>query len=154
MGLNNNKSIHKISFMKMLDNGHVLVKKKEYEKGILWYDKVIKIYPKWAGPYLHKGIALLKLSRYYEAICCFDKSLKTRTKLGCPIQVGTQYNKGRALYHLARYNEALCCYDKAYAGLLIGSPLKSLNSKGLASRIFILKAKTSVLKKLKAGKRK
>jgi len=140
MGSNNNQSIHKISFMKMLDNGHVLVKKKEYGKGILWYDKVIKIYPKWAGPYLHKGITLLKLSRYYEAICCFDKSLKTGTK--------------RALYHLARYNEALCCYDKAYEGLLIGFPLKSLNSKGLASRIFILKAKTSVLKKLKAGKRK
>jgi tetratricopeptide (TPR) repeat protein len=55
----------------------------------------------------NKGLALLYLGKYNEAIECYDKALEIDPKY-----VSALRNKGLALYYLGKYNEAIECYDK------------------------------------------
>ena len=135
-------------YEKMIEKGLKLHKKKNYEQEIQCYNKIIKIQPNWAGAYYRKGIALLKILKFSDAVFWFDKSLGVSKTRSCPIAVGTLYSKGRALSHLGRYGDALFCYDKALDGLTIGHPTKRFLSGTIDSINFILTEKIRVLTKL------
>ena len=60
--------------------------------------------PEWGN----KGVSLNSLSRYEEAIQCFDKSLELDPRFGAAWN-----NKGNSLGSLGRHEEAIHCYDKA-----------------------------------------
>lgn len=72
-----------------------------------------------------KGVKLIELGKYKEAIECFDKAISENSS-----DYRALINKGQALYALCSYEEALKCYDKAL--LLKPSDGKALYNKGLA----------------------
>jgi tetratricopeptide (TPR) repeat protein len=55
-----------------------------------------------------KGVALLNLGNYEEAIKCYDKAIEIE-----PNNAEAWNNKGIVLGRLSKYEEAIACYDKA-----------------------------------------
>jgi len=93
----------------------------DYEKQIKLEFKLIKSFitevsqkeyfklAEWNAAYWNrKGLAFFNLSRYSEALQCFDKAIQLE-----PNNAVYWYNKGGTLDNLSRDNEALQCYDKA-----------------------------------------
>lgn len=72
----------------------------------------------------NKGGSFDALSRYEEAIECFDKAIAID-----PLNATLWNNKGNALDKLGRHEDAIGCYDKA---LTIYSLAGTWNNKGLA----------------------
>lgn len=56
----------------------------------------------------NKGISLINLSKYEQAITCFDKAINIDTK-----NDGAWDNKGNALRFMSRHMEAMDCYNNA-----------------------------------------
>ena len=79
----------------------------EHKEAIEFYDKALKIIEN-AETYLNKGISLVELEKYDDAVTCYDKAstLDTNDSL-------IWYNRGVALTQLEKYDEALSSYDKA-----------------------------------------
>jgi tetratricopeptide (TPR) repeat protein len=92
----------------LLLKGNEYYYKKDHEKALECYNKVLEIDPNLANAWGNKGIALGELERYNEAIECYNKVLEIDPK-----DDRAWYNKGLALRNLKKYNEAIECYDKA-----------------------------------------
>jgi len=73
----------------------------------------------------NKGISLVWLERYKEAIECYDKALKVK-----PDDYESLRNKGIALFWLEKYEEAIKCYDRALK--IKPDDYDSLRNKGIA----------------------
>ena len=56
----------------------------------------------------NKGISLRNISRYQEAIDCYDRAIKID-----PMNAGAWSNKGVALDGIGKFQEAIDCYEKA-----------------------------------------
>jgi len=93
----------------------------DYEKQINLEFKLIKSFitgvsqkeyfklAEWNAEYWNKkGIVLRKLSRYEEALQCFEKAIHLE-----PNNADFWGNNGDALIYLSRYEEALQCFEKA-----------------------------------------
>jgi tetratricopeptide (TPR) repeat protein len=101
--------------------------KREYEKAIECYDKVLEIDPKYAYAWNNKCLALDNLGKHNEAIKCYDKVLEIDPK-----DAYAWNNKGNALYNLGKHNEAIECYDKVLE-------IDPKDDKALANRNLALK---------------
>ncbi len=79
----------------------------EHKEAIEFYDKALKII-ETGEIYLNKGISLVELEKYEEAVACYDRAsiLDTNDSL-------IWYNRGVALTQLEKYDDALLSYDKA-----------------------------------------
>jgi tetratricopeptide (TPR) repeat protein len=76
-------------------------------KAYILYLDVHFVYP--VQPVLKlKGVALLNLGNYEEAIKCYDKAIEIE-----PNNAEAWNNKGIVLGRLSNYEEAIACYDKA-----------------------------------------
>ena len=79
-----------------------------YREALLFFEKALKIDPKYAPAWNNKGAALYNLGRYEEAITCYEKALEID-----PNYTQAWNNKGVALNGLGRYEEAITCCDRA-----------------------------------------
>jgi tetratricopeptide (TPR) repeat protein len=92
-----------------------------------------------AGFWSNKGASLYGLSRYEEAIGCFDKALEIQ-----PRNAGAWSNKGIALAALRQHEQAIGCFDQAltidprdaYAWSNKGNVLQALRRHEEAIRCF------------------
>ena len=98
--------------------------KREYEKSIQTLNKIIND-PNYVYALNNKGVSLADLSKFNEAIECYDKALEINPKL-----VESWYNKGNALKGLNKFNEAIECYDKALE--INPQKVDALSDKGFA----------------------
>src|SRR3989338_5327048 len=78
------------------------------QEALTFFDKALKIDPRYASAWNNKGVALNNLGRYEEAITCYDKALGLDPKY-----TSAWNNKGLALYNLGRYKEAIERYQEA-----------------------------------------
>ena len=102
----------------------------EYEKAIEVYDLIIDTLinePDSAEIYKIKGLALINLNRFEEAIECYDKSLKIN-----PNDFKAWNNKAFSLHNLNRLDEAIKYYDKSLK--INPNYISTLNNKAFALR--------------------
>ena len=87
------------------------------------FDDAIERNPKDATAWYNKGVALVNLGKYFEAINCFGKATAINPK-----DAATLYNKGVVLFTLGKYPEAIKYYDKSLK--LNPEYTDALNNKG------------------------
>lgn len=80
----------------------------DYEKAIRFYDKVLRIYPKYIEALNGKGICFYYLHKYDKAIDCFDTILEIDSN-----NSSVWRSKGDCLKNLYKYDEAIDCYNNA-----------------------------------------
>jgi tetratricopeptide (TPR) repeat protein len=75
---------------------------------VMNYEVAIKDDPSFIDPWNNKGVALVYLSRYEDAIKCFDQaiSLDNNNEI-------VWSNKGTALFRMSRTKEAFDCFNKS-----------------------------------------
>ena len=99
----------KASPVHFFDKGNICVNKGEFKKAIFWFDKCLKVDPKYFLAYINKGSALLMQKRYDEAIVCCDKAIEINNG-----SAAAYTNKAIALNNLkGKSNDAIVCCDKA-----------------------------------------
>ena len=74
---------------------------------LVFCEKVLKINPTYAEAWDNKGIDLLSLRQYEQAVCCFDEALKIE-----PDNTSILVRKGVALEKLGKYEEAIHCFEQ------------------------------------------
>lgn len=89
-----------------LNRGRFKAASKKYEEAIKYYDKAIKLNPKYAEAYNEKGNALLILGKVDEAIKCFTKATEINEKY-----ITAWKGKEAALLMQNKQDEALRCCD-------------------------------------------
>lgn len=102
-----------------------LTTKKEYEKIIIYFDKIITLNPNYSNAYNGKGYSLNKLNKYDQAIHYFNISLQLNPNLNDAL-----YNKGISLFKLSKYSEAIECFNRLSnddATFQIGHCLRALS---------------------------
>jgi tetratricopeptide (TPR) repeat protein len=88
-------SKNELSLKEIILKGNEHSYNKEYRQAIEYYDKALKIDPKYALALNNKGLALDKLGKYNEAIQSYDKALEIDPKYALALN-----NKGLALNKL------------------------------------------------------
>jgi tetratricopeptide (TPR) repeat protein len=78
------------------------LKSKDPEKALKSLDMALKIDKKYLPALNNKGVALLQLEKYSEAVECFDKVIKQN-----PADNLAWYNKGYALFCQKNYTESI-----------------------------------------------
>jgi superkiller protein 3 len=86
----------------LIEKGNALFKLGSNEEAIAYYDKALKIKPKYHHAWDKKGHALRNLNKFEEAIACCEKVIKIK-----PDFYFAWHNKGNVLGELERYDEAL-----------------------------------------------
>jgi tetratricopeptide (TPR) repeat protein len=76
---------------------------------VKYYSRALKLDPSYEPGWILKAAALIQLTRFAEAIVCYDHVLET-----CP-NATTWFKKGICCHHLKRSEEAISCFDKALA---------------------------------------
>ena len=84
-----------------------LLESEESRRKLCQYSRSSPAYVKLGRAYNNKGITLLNLERFEEALECFNSAIETD-----PLRISYYTNKGVALDELLRYDEALVCFDK------------------------------------------
>ena len=79
----------------------------EHKEAIEFYDKALKIV-EIGEIYLNKGISLVELERFEDAVTCYDKAATIDTNDSL-----IWYNRGVALTELEKYDDAILSYEKA-----------------------------------------
>ena len=79
----------------------------EHKEAIEFYNKALKII-ETSEIYLNKGISLVELEKYEDAVTCYDKAATIDTNDSL-----IWYNRGVALTQLERFDDAISSYDKA-----------------------------------------
>ncbi len=92
----------------LLNEGGLLLSKKQYYEALQNYNKILEMNPKNEVALLGKGFALEYLERYEEALNAFNKALEIN-----PEDETTLLRKESVLEHLERYEEALDTSNKA-----------------------------------------
>ncbi len=105
--------------------GVTKIQQGDFETGVSFIRKALRVKPNAAQAFYNLGMALEKLGRYDEAVISFDKALKLKRNY-----VEALNNRGGALRALNRHEEALASYDQA----LMVNPdyAEALNNRGLA----------------------
>ena len=80
----------------------------EHKEAIEFYDKALKIV-ETSEIYLNKGISLVELERYEDAVASYDKAAASIDANDSLIW----YNRGVALTQMERYDDAILSYEKA-----------------------------------------
>ena len=78
----------------------------EHKEAIEFYDKALKII-ETGEIYLNKGISLVELEKYDDAILSYEKAIEISPGYG-----DAWYNKGELLKHTGLEDEASVCFDK------------------------------------------
>ena len=79
----------------------------EHKESIEFYDKALKII-ETSETYLNKGISLVELEKYNDAVACYDKAVIINASDSL-----IWYNRGVALTQLEKYDDELLSYEKA-----------------------------------------
>ena len=79
----------------------------ENKEAIEFYDKALKII-ETGEIYLNKGISLVELEKYEDAVTCYDKAATIDANDSL-----IWYNRGVALTQLEKYDDAILSYEKA-----------------------------------------
>ena len=74
----------------------------EIEKSLVFFDKALKTDENYSPAWNNKGIALLSLEKYFEALDCFEHVMALN-----PMDSMVIYNKGYVLLMLERYQESV-----------------------------------------------
>lgn len=88
--------------------GNYLLKIKNYEKSIVYFDKAIKLRCISHSAWSNKGKALYALSRFEESMACFNEAIKIS-----PEDWRAWNNIGNVFLKLSKDKEALNAYDKS-----------------------------------------
>ena len=91
------------------DKGDELNQQRRYEEALPYFDRALKISPRFCLAYVNKGIALKNLGRLDEAITCYDTIIGEVN----PRYKKAWHNKAVALWTKGEINEARACVDKA-----------------------------------------
>ncbi len=81
---------------------------REFKKELDYLEQAVDKYPKDSELWNYMGVALINLSRYEEAINCFEKCIMLNANNSL-----AWANKGVAFEKLSRYSEAMKNYDNA-----------------------------------------
>ena len=81
----------------LFEQGNRFLRKKRYEKAILYYDAAIKKYSKFAQAWYNKGVVLGMISNFDQALECFNKAINLK-----PNYVTAWINKGAVLGELGK----------------------------------------------------
>ena len=92
----------------LLNKAQVLHDLGEYEKAIVYYDRVIKLDSEYVVPQVNKATALNMLGRYEKAIECCNQVIKIDSECA-----DAWYVKGHSLGRLGMYEDEIKCYIKA-----------------------------------------
>ncbi|MGP8024422.1 MAG: tetratricopeptide repeat protein [Methanobacterium sp.] len=84
-----------------------LIEKNKFSKAIECLNKVIKLDPEDYAAWTFKGIALMYLENYHEAIIAFNKSLEIS------LNARPWHYKGLCFFKLGDFEKAFKAYDKA-----------------------------------------
>ena len=79
----------------------------EHKEAIEFFDKALKII-ETGEIYLNKGISLVELEKYDDAVTCYDKAATIDANDSL-----IWYNRGVALTQLEKYEDAILSYEKA-----------------------------------------
>ena len=109
------------------DIGQALHRIERFEEAVGWYDRAISARPTDALPMFNKGLSLLEMKRFEEAITCFDYVRTDNWR--------AYFEKGLCLVELGRFEEAietlrygLALYPSYQFGLV--NMARSLNGLG------------------------
>ncbi|BAY98870.1 TPR repeat-containing protein [Tolypothrix tenuis PCC 7101] len=91
----------------LINLGSLHLAGQDYKEAMDTYEKALEIKPDDRYALNLRGIALLNLGRYEEAVASYNKGLKIQ-----PDQYAW-YFRGNALRNLGHYEEAIASYDKA-----------------------------------------
>ena len=91
----------------LVNEGGLSADYNEHKEAIEFYDKALKII-ETSETYLNKGISLVELEKYEDAVTCYDKAATIDTNDSL-----IWYNRGVALTQLEKYDDALSSYEKA-----------------------------------------
>lgn len=87
-------------------------KKKDFKKSLIYYDKIIKLYPNSAYYTIEKGIFLHDLRSYAEAVAEFSRALKINSNI-----VDAYVRRGRSYLGLHLYDSSINDFNLAYGKL-------------------------------------
>jgi tetratricopeptide (TPR) repeat protein len=87
--------------------GNWFLKKKNYEKSLLLYDRALALKPDFVACIIQKGVLLEFMGKSEEAMVWFDKSIEIT-----PTWEAFAF-KGTLLNSLGRHEQAVNCYDKS-----------------------------------------
>jgi len=79
------------------------------DSALLYYNKTIKLYPKYNLVYNNKGYIFQKQGNYKEAIKTYSKALKLNEEDTRPL-----WNRGDCYFELKKYNDAINDFKKVY----------------------------------------
>jgi len=87
--------------------GNIHLKMRQFEKGITYYDRILKRDAENIEAYKRKSLALFSLHRYAESLQCLEQFLPLN-----PADLEFWSYRGVILDALERYEEAIKCYEK------------------------------------------
>ena len=79
----------------------------QLEKAVIFYDKAIKLDPKFIEPIFNKGKVLGRIGNHEEAIAYFHTALSIN-----PNYFDALCCIGDSLFAISKHDEAIACYDK------------------------------------------
>ena len=92
--------------------GGQLLDQRRYHEALASFDRALKFWPKYPGPWLNKGVVFVKIKRYDEALAAYNRALQLN-----PIDSLNSliWNNKADLFcaHLHRYDEAVTICDEA-----------------------------------------
>jgi len=80
----------------------------DFNKALVFLDRVVKFYPRFAAAHNNRGLALLELKRAKAALNSFDRAITLKPEL-----TDAHFNRGNALVGLGKHKMALSSYNKA-----------------------------------------
>ncbi|MFH1860914.1 MAG: tetratricopeptide repeat protein, partial [bacterium] len=105
--------------------GNIHLYQKAYELAIKEYDRAIMLDPCYGKAWYNKAIALTNLSRYRDALICYNETIRLLNE-GC---LDAWYQKAAVLSMLGRFQDALVVYEQV--SMLEPDSVDALYRKGL-----------------------
>ena len=73
---------------------------REHAKAIADYDRILKLRPKWAEAYNHRGTEHFKMAHIEQSLADFDRAIELE-----PAQAPYHWQRGISLYYAGRYDD-------------------------------------------------
>ncbi|WP_440676401.1 tetratricopeptide repeat protein [Candidatus Pelagibacter sp. HIMB1593] len=87
--------------------GNIYIQKKNFSKGILFFEKCLKINENFFQAQINKGTCHQNLKQYSDALDSYKKTLEIK-----PDFIEAYFNIGNCLLKLNKYEDAILNYDK------------------------------------------